>query len=200
MRSMTAPTPPASPGAWPLAGLRIVTARLLLTAIDDAACAALLRLLADLRVHGPYYLDPAPPPGLEVLGPTWRESCHRVPTIVAREFDGAGEGGRVVGCVQFNGADLGFFVDPAFWRCGYGREMVLACCACVPQRLGLQRLHASLWRENLASRRILEVAGFVFEGLGNAPWGRAGSRVLLRYRWLRSCSPCRPPGDGRCAG
>ncbi|MEO6788745.1 MAG: GNAT family N-acetyltransferase [Chthoniobacteraceae bacterium] len=157
------------------------TRRLDIRACDTCdGAAALGQILAHQAVYEAFYLQAMPrDPAQRILEP-WgcRAPGERVSDWVARERGS----GRVTGAVQFAGDNLGFFVSPDAWGQGYGREMVLACCERLPARLGLTELEATVMRENVASRRILERAGFAFAGLHTEPRPRLGVLTLLRYR------------------
>lgn len=72
---------------------------------------------------------------------------------------------RIVGSVELKETSLGYFVDPAFWGGGYGKELVRACCDFFLAACGIDEIHAMVLRENIPSRRIVEGAGFIFQGL-----------------------------------
>lgn len=81
--------------------------------------------------------------------------------------------GGVVGAVGVAGDALSFFVGPGLRGCGHGHAMVGAVAA---QWRSL--LTAQVVRENFASRRIIEAAGFRWIGTVPQPGGRP---LLLRY-------------------
>jgi RimJ/RimL family protein N-acetyltransferase len=174
---------------------RIETRRLTLTGCDAQADEALARIVAQPRVYEPYYMEPASIRSAVADAESWWAQNAALFNVVARERNG----GRIVGVVQFEGNRLAYLVDPELWKRGFGVEMVTACMAQVPALFSLRELHASLLRENRASQRILERAGFRFSGLEQMRWGTGAARAVLNYRWL-SYSPCpAPPGSG-CAG
>jgi len=81
--------------------------------------------------------------------------------------------GRLVGAIEFSGIDIAFFMEPEFWGNGFASEALQAVCArMVPDETTVQ---AFVMRENVASRRVLEKAGFAFTGL------RRGRVSILRY-------------------
>jgi RimJ/RimL family protein N-acetyltransferase len=175
-------------------GWRIETQRLALTACDIEAAETLARIVALPRVFEPYYVEPSSNLWVKSDIESW---CAQSPTILnvaARELNT----GRVIGVVQFTGHQLAYLVDPELWGHGFGGEMVTACVAQVPAFLSLQELKASLLRDNRASQRIVERAGFHFVGLEQVRWGACAERTVLRYRWLRG-SPCPAPIVSGCA-
>ena len=91
--------------------------------------------------------------------------------------------GEPVGAVQFFGRQLAYFLAPSVWqRRGLGSEMVEAVCRHYPPLLGLTRVQASVLRDNVGSRRILEANGFVFAGLATRRWrGMPGIATMLYY-------------------
>lgn len=163
---------------------RLETARLSIEPCSAAAARSVQLIVSDPRVAQPYYLGQTsallPVGALE----DWQQSSDgwarhaRFNFAVASRSDS-----QVVGCVQFTTTQLSYFVAPAFWRQGYGREMVLACCQQLPQRLGIHALQAIVVRENMASRRILEHAGFAFSALATQPRSdRRGAVMVLHCR------------------
>ena len=87
-----------------------------------------------------------------------------------------------VGGFRLRGDRLSYFVDPALWGQGYGAEMVHAAWRLIqPFRAGAPT-EAVVLRENLASRRLLEGAGFRFAGASTmANRMRREVRTFLRY-------------------
>ena len=151
----------------------------------DAASAVRLRsIVADPQVAQPYYLGQTSGslPRCEAedwqQGPDrWAQKGRFVVAAACRHTS------VVIGCVQLTPSRLSYFVARPFWNRGYGREMVLACCQFLPQRLGILALEAVVLRENMASRRILERAGFDFMGLATQERSdRPGSAMVLHYR------------------
>lgn len=175
-------------------GWRIETPRLTLTACDAQADETLARIVAQPRVYEPYYMEPMPNRRAEADAETWCGQSLALLNVVARERNV----GRIVGAVQFDGNRLAYLVDPELWGRGFGVEMVTACIAQVPALFSLHELRASLLRENRASQRILERAGFWFSGLEQIRWGTGAARAVLNYRWL-SYSPCPAPFSFGCA-
>jgi RimJ/RimL family protein N-acetyltransferase len=88
----------------------------------------------------------------------------------------------IVGWIHISETSLGYVVNPRFWGMGYGLEMVRAFCDHYPAQLGLSSVNAVVLRENVASRRIVERAGFRFEGLEQRAYrGRSGVLSVLHY-------------------
>jgi [ribosomal protein S5]-alanine N-acetyltransferase len=58
------------------------------------------------------------------------------------------------------GVEVGYSFHPAAWGQGYASELALACTELADNLLGLAEVSAFAHRENRASRRVLEKAGF----------------------------------------
>jgi RimJ/RimL family protein N-acetyltransferase len=83
-------------------------------------------------------------------------------------------------------AELGYWIGKPHWGLGYASEAVAAVVGWAFADLGLNRLHASHFAGNLASRRVLEKAGFLPEGVAREAvfhWGRFED--LVRWGLLR---------------
>jgi ribosomal-protein-alanine N-acetyltransferase len=89
-------------------------------------------------------------------------------------------------------AELGYWLDPAFWNRGYASEAAEAVVEFGFRRLGLNRLTAEYMVHNPASGRVLEKARFQPEGVLRQharKWGRfydVAAVGLLREDWLKS--------------
>jgi [ribosomal protein S5]-alanine N-acetyltransferase len=59
--------------------------------------------------------------------------------------------------------ELGYTVVAERWRLGYGTEIASAIVAAGVERLGIRDVIAFTLPENVASRRVMEKAGFVYE-------------------------------------
>jgi ribosomal-protein-alanine N-acetyltransferase len=156
---------------------RIVTARLAIAQCRADDVPALYSIASDPRVGQSYYVGM--PVGLQPL------SAQRNPNgtaggaldLCVRRADG-----EIIGSIRFDGGQLSYFVAPAEWGKGYGREMVDAACRHYAARLVPPVIHAEVIRENIASRRILERLGFRFTGLALRRWGgRQGWATMVCY-------------------
>ena len=58
------------------------------------------------------------------------------------------------------GVEIGYFFHPAIWGRGYATELVTACVDIADRVLALPEVSAFARPENIASRRVLEKAGF----------------------------------------
>lgn len=93
-------------------------------------------------------------------------------------------------------ADVGYMLAPRHWGYGYGTEVARALVAFGFGALALERLCAVVAIENDRSRRVLENAGFVWEGLMRRHLRTRGRSwdchlyVVDRQRWLAVGAPC----------
>ncbi|MDR1630558.1 MAG: GNAT family N-acetyltransferase [Oscillospiraceae bacterium] len=62
-------------------------------------------------------------------------------------------------------AEIGYYIGEPFWGRGYGTSAVKQVCGRVFETTDIIRIFAEPFAHNAASCRILEKAGFVFEGL-----------------------------------
>jgi RimJ/RimL family protein N-acetyltransferase len=80
--------------------------------------------------------------------------------------------GQPIGAIGYEASQLSYFVDPEHWGTGVASEAVGAICAALRDN-GVDRLYASVVRSNVASQRVLERNGFMFDGL--EPGGDGGA-------------------------
>lgn len=91
-------------------------------------------------------------------------------------------------------AELGYWLDPAFWNRGYTTEAAIALVDFAFRHLGLNRVSAEHMVHNPASGRVLEKIGFRPEGLLRQhakKWGRFHDVAvfgLVRENW-RAAGP-----------
>lgn len=71
-------------------------------------------------------------------------------------------GGIIFGALR--GAHIGYWVDKRFANLGITTKAVLMITEYAFNELGLHRIEINLRPENVASRRVAEKAGYVFEG------------------------------------
>ena len=73
------------------------------------------------------------------------------------------------GFVRFDEAnrsgEVGYVLNPAYHRCGYGTEALGAMLHFGFSQLGLHRIQALFMKDNIASRRLAEKCGMQFEGI-----------------------------------
>ena len=111
--------------------------------------------------------------------------------------------GRVVGSIgvfrQGNihrrTAEMGYYVGRKYWRRGIGTEAVRQMADWIFAHTDLLRLYAEPFACNAASCRVLEKAGFRFEGLLRANAVKNGQVLDMKlYARLRTDSCC---GDAK---
>jgi [ribosomal protein S5]-alanine N-acetyltransferase len=93
----------------------------------------------------------------------------------------AGRGG--LGRAEFDGRpeiEVGWLVAPERWREGLATEIGSAAVDVAFETLGLDDVVAFTMTTNLASRRVMEKLGFVYET--TAPYKQFGDHVLYRRR------------------
>ena len=101
--------------------------------------------------------------------------------------DGSGQpGGPVQGCE----AELGYVLDPAFHGQGYGREIAAAGLDRCFRELGVRRVTAGLYADNVASARLLSGLGMRLEQYGvrdswhpDHGWVDGAAYGLLAREW-----------------
>ncbi len=104
--------------------------------------------------------------------------------------DGAVIGGAgVVPITDYGGmaAEVGYWLGQDHWGKGYASAILDALVRYGFGALGMGRLHATVFRWNPASARVLEKAGFQLEGTLRAAVDKAGETTdLLMYGLLLS--------------
>jgi RimJ/RimL family protein N-acetyltransferase len=172
---------------------QLETERLSIFPCDPRSLMELDGILNDPRVYETYFV--AAPRGFDSTAPNGSRTLLSYGRPRSRSLNFAVKERRlavIIGAVQFCRNDLSYFVRPEFWRQGYGFEMVDICCRSLPQCFGLEMIRASVIRENIGSRRILEKIGFAFGGMFNRPWaGRFGVAQILEYKLRVEPSPLR---------
>jgi len=82
-------------------------------------------------------------------------------------------GGKVIGCISAlrmdnvhrQTAELGYYVAEPYWNRGIATGAVQKMCACIFDNTDIIRIFAAPYGYNDASCRVLEKAGFLFEGV-----------------------------------
>lgn len=173
------------------------TPSLRLAPVSAADAAWLQEVMRKPQVNASTLVVPTPcPPG---FAETWvaealaKEAAGRARTYCLFEKDG----GRPVGSVflllnpEHSHAELGYFVDPDSWGKGYGGEAAEALIRFAFQSLGLNRVFAVHFSENVASGRIMQKAGMHHEGCRRGHIRKNGKFVdieqygLLKADWER---------------
>ncbi|MCX5115666.1 GNAT family N-acetyltransferase [Micromonospora sp. NBC_00362] len=117
-------------------------------------------------------------------------------TVSLGVVDGMGQPGMP----QRTEAELGYIFDPAYGGRGYATEAVTAVVAHAFDRLGVRRITAGCFADNLASVRILEKVGMRREqhGVGDSwhaelGWVDGYTYALLAEAWHREAAPSEQP-------
>lgn len=84
-------------------------------------------------------------------------------------------------------AEIGYWIGKPYWGRGLTTAAVRAVTAHAFENLGLLRVYALPFEENLASARVLEKAGYLREGLlRNAAIKKGRVRNMIMYASTRS--------------
>jgi RimJ/RimL family protein N-acetyltransferase len=93
------------------------------------------------------------------------ESTPRTIFAIATESEAIGSIGLTIGNdVHRFTAELGYFLAEPFWGKGIMTQVVRFLSEWAINNLGLHRVSAEPYAENIASQRVLEKAGFSYEG------------------------------------
>lgn len=66
---------------------------------------------------------------------------------------------------QHNNGEIGYFISPDYWNCGYGGEAAARVVEFGFKELQLERIYGRCMTKNIGSRRVMEKAGLKYEGL-----------------------------------
>lgn len=77
----------------------------------------------------------------------------------------------------YHSASIGYWLGESFWGCGIMTEAVAALTEWAFTELGLVRIDAAVYACNPASARVLEKAGFAFEGRMRARYLKDGDFI-----------------------
>ena len=173
----------------------IATPRLIIRPTQAEDIDSLLSIFVDSRV-APWFLATREPdyrssPNYLLQGPdTWEKERRIQLTAFCR--DESLHLSTPVGGARIAQGEISYYIAPTFWRQGYGFELVSAVSA-FAENLRLQKLTATVLRENVASRKILERIGFEFAGLQYcADSSHRGRYAVLRFRLCSSLASRAP--------
>ncbi len=62
-------------------------------------------------------------------------------------------------------AELGYYLAEEYWGCGFMTDAVRQLCDLIFRKTDILRIYAEPFAYNAGSRRVLEKAGFVLEGI-----------------------------------
>ncbi len=166
---------------------RIETARLVLRPYKRADLPFIPALIGDWDVAR--WLSRAPFPYTDQDARDWLGISRRIrwwrlglPYVVTRRDDGAVLGG--IG-VSFDDNEIGYWIGKPHWGQGYATEAVRGIAERVFTRYGLAHLWAGVMPGNDRSCRVLERAGFDWQGTRRYRL-RDGEGDVLYYRLERS--------------
>jgi [ribosomal protein S5]-alanine N-acetyltransferase len=183
---------------------RLEGERVTLRLVTRADCTArYVAWLADPEVNR--YLEtrwsPQPLESVRAFVDGMLESTHSYLFAIVRRETGEHVGNVKVGPVDARHAyaDVSYFVgERSAWGKGLGTEAVQLATDFGFERLGLARMQAGLYRENVGSQRVLEKCGYVVEGTLRSKLALGDGRDdhvvlgLLRDEWLARRAAGRP--------
>lgn len=152
----------------------IESGRIRIGACDEAGKAELVGILSDRRVCELYFAGGSRA-GIQAKVGEWGLQDHTGLFTVRERASG-----NVIGCIELVASHLSYFVAPVRWGQGYGSEMVTVFLAQLWALRESNVMYTTVVRENIASRRILEKAGFDFSGICLA-CSAAPAQTLLEY-------------------
>lgn len=170
----------------------VETQRLRIRSFEPADAAAMLEVFGDPEVRK--FLPPFPDPTLESMGKSVerrmameRDHGHGLWAVEVRET------GELIGdcglmLVEGTGPEIeiAYHYKRSAWNHGYGTEAAIACLAQGFGPIGLERVIAICFPENVGSWRVMEKAGMRYEGTADY-YGLKGLKkyVAERDTWVR---------------
>ena len=106
----------------------------------------------------------------------WVTRCESVVTPASKRVDFVIDvGGEVAGSMAFiniddHKAQVSYWISPAYWGKGIATEALQMLLHFGFVELGLVRIYAYVYEQNKASARVLEKAGFRYEGTLRKEW------------------------------
>jgi RimJ/RimL family protein N-acetyltransferase len=165
----------------------IATPRLRLRGLKPRDAALIALHASDARVANMTAVIPHPyPPGLAESFVERARAPGARDRVWALDAGEEGENG-LIGLIALKPrgdgeAEIGYWVAPAFWGTGYAGEAVEGVASWAAAR-GLRALVAEVFQDNPASIRVLNRAGFAYEGEGEIhALGRGAMVPTFRYR------------------
>ena len=165
---------------------RIETARLILRPYKRADLPSIPPLIGDWEVAR--WLSRAPFPYTDQDARDWLGIARRIrwwrrglPYVVTKREDGAVMGG--VG-LSFDDNEVGYWLGRCYWGNGFATEALKAISECAFSRYGLDHVWAGVMPGNDRSCRVLEKAGFGWQGTRRYRL-RDGEGDVLYYRLER---------------
>jgi RimJ/RimL family protein N-acetyltransferase len=150
---------------------RVETERMILERLRPEHADAQLRLLLDSRVSATLWLRDEPPTEAEVLDGLaakvehWNRHGFGMWLLRDRETgEAVGRGGlQYTYTAGLNDVEAGWAIVPERWGQGLATELAQACVEVAFDHLDLLEIVAFTLPTNLASRRVMEKSGFVYE-------------------------------------
>jgi ribosomal-protein-alanine N-acetyltransferase len=173
---------------WSL--MRLDLARCTVRSWREDDVAAIVRYAGDLRVWR-NLRDAFPHPYTPEEAQTWVQSAprRRPETHFAIEMNGEAIGGVGLNLKQDvyrRGGEIGYWLGVPFWGRGLATEVLVAMTPWAIETFDLCRVQANVFGWNPASARVLEKAGYTFEGrLRNAVWKDGALTDELIYSAVR---------------
>lgn len=167
------------------------TERLILRALNLTDCHQILEIFSSeevMRYYGMFAIS-----GLEsaislieALQSTFYEKRGIRWAVVLKDT------GELIGTCGFHNlnefhrrSELGYELSERFWHKGYGKELLTAIMSYGMNKMNLNRMEALVYKENTPSQRLLEQAGFKYEGtLRSYAYFRNQYTDLLVYSWI----------------
>lgn len=108
--------------------------------------------------------------------------------VVHTEDDAIIGGGELtIKSFENRAAEIGYIINPDYWGRGIATEVAEKLVFFGFDKLNLHRIYATCAPENIASRKVLEKAGLVFEGqLRETLWVKGKWRDSLLYSVLEN--------------
>jgi ribosomal-protein-alanine N-acetyltransferase len=168
---------------------------------DDALA---LTRLADDRDVSRYLRDRFPHPYTFEDAQDWISRARAETESPPLTFAIAGAGATMLGGIGLHrqtdvyrhSAELGYWLGRPHWGRGVATSAVEAICRYGFLEVGLRRIYACVFAPNTASSRVLEKAGFEFEGRHRRAVSKDGELLdELMYGLLPEDLERRAPGD-----
>lgn len=94
------------------------------------------------------------------------------------------ENGKMIGTIELYNyvahfkAELGYSINPAYWKKGYATEAALEVISYGFEFLDLKRIEAGTFIDNIQSQRVCEKLGFVKEGIARNGYVRYDGKLF----------------------
>lgn len=91
--------------------------------------------------------------------------------------------------IHYRTAEMGYYIGEPYWGKGFGTSAVKQVCSYIFRRTDIIRIFAEPFAYNLASCRVLEKAGFQFEGVLRSNAEKDGDIIDMRmYSLLKEAA------------